>query len=42
MGIFQYRQMCPVTFGCGAIKLLGEQVKELGCTKVIIVFDKGV
>lgn len=42
MAIFQYRQMAPVTFGCGAIKLLGEQAAELGCKKIIIVTDKGV
>lgn len=42
MAIFQYRQIAPVTFGCGAIQLLGQQAKELGCTKVILVFDKGV
>ncbi|MBQ8975572.1 MAG: iron-containing alcohol dehydrogenase [Oscillospiraceae bacterium] len=42
MAIFQYRQVAPVTFGCGAIKLLGEQVRELGCKKVIIVCDNGI
>jgi len=42
VAIFQYRQIAPVTFGCGAINLLGQQAKELGCTKVILVFDKGV
>ena len=30
MAIFQYRQIAPVTFGCGAIQLLGQQAKELG------------
>lgn len=39
---FQYNQLAPVLFGDGAINLLGEKVKELGCKKVICVYDSGV
>lgn len=39
---FQYDQLVPVLFGDGAIDLLGEKVKELGCKKVICVYDGGV
>jgi len=40
--IYQYDQLVPVFFGDGAIDLLGEKVKELGCTKVMCVYDGGV
>ena len=39
---FQYNQLVPVLFGNGAIDQLGEKVKELGCKKVICVYDGGV
>ncbi len=39
---FKYEQLVPVFFGDGAIDLLGEKVKELGCKKVICVYDGGV
>lgn len=39
---FQYNQLVPVLFGNGAINQLGEKVKELGCKKVICVYDGGV
>ncbi|MGN1002974.1 MAG: iron-containing alcohol dehydrogenase [Oscillospiraceae bacterium] len=39
---FQYNQLVPVLFGEGAIDLLGEKVKELGCRKVVCVYDSGV
>ncbi len=39
---YQYDQLVPVVFGNGAIDLLGEKVKELGCKKVICVYDSGV
>ncbi len=39
---FQYNQLVPVLFGEGAINQLGEKVKELGCKKVICVYDGGV
>ena len=38
----QYLQAAPVLFGEGAIAQLGEQVKKLGCKKVMCVFDAGV
>ncbi len=40
--VYQYNQLVPVFFGDGAIDLLGEKVKELGCTKVMCVYDGGV
>lgn len=40
--VFQYNQQVPVLFGDGAINQLGEKVKELGCKKVICVYDSGV
>ncbi len=38
----KYSQAAPVFFGEGAIKELGEKVKELGCKKVMCVYDAGV
>jgi alcohol dehydrogenase class IV len=32
----------PVLYGTGASKSVGDQLKRLGCRKVIVVFDKGV
>ena len=37
-----YQQKTPVQFGCGAVEKLGEKVKELGGTKVFLVYDDGV
>lgn len=42
MSISEYMQQTPVTFGVGAIQLLGKKVKELGCKNVMCVFDQGV
>lgn len=42
MSIFTYDQLVPVVFGDGAIDRLGEKVKELGCKKVMCVYDGGV
>lgn len=39
---FRYNQLVPVVFGNGAINELGEQVKALGCKKVMCVYDGGV
>lgn len=39
---FRYNQLVPVVFGNGAIHELGEQVKALGCKKVMCVYDSGV
>ncbi|MCL2365974.1 MAG: iron-containing alcohol dehydrogenase [Oscillospiraceae bacterium] len=32
----------PIIFGCGAISILGEKVKEKGCKKVLIICEKAV
>ncbi len=32
----------PILYGSGASKAVGEQLKKLGCKKVLAVFDKGV
>lgn len=32
----------PILFGCGTSALTGRKAKELGCSKVICIFDKGV
>ncbi|MTI59947.1 MAG: iron-containing alcohol dehydrogenase [Firmicutes bacterium] len=38
----RYAQTCPIIFGEGTVKQLGEEVKKLGCTKVMVVSDEGV
>lgn len=38
----RYAQTCPILCGAGTISLLGEEVKKLGCTKVMIVSDETV
>ena len=40
--VSKYSQAAPVYFGEGAINQLGERVKELGCKKVMCVYDAGV
>ncbi len=42
MEIRTYTQNAPVIYGCGAISCLGEKVKEMGCSKVMCVYDAGV
>jgi alcohol dehydrogenase class IV len=32
----------PVLYGSGSSKAVGEQLKKLGCHKVLVVYDKGV
>lgn len=32
----------PLLFGCGTVAQTGEKLRSFGCTKVIVVFDKGV
>lgn len=39
--LFQYSQPSTVIFGCGAISVLGEKIKELGCKKAMCVYDEG-
>jgi len=37
-----YSQLCPVLFGPGALNQLPDKVRELGGTKALCLFDKGV
>ncbi|MDR0489921.1 MAG: iron-containing alcohol dehydrogenase [Oscillospiraceae bacterium] len=37
-----FSQPAPIIFGRGAISILGEKIKELGCRKVLLVCEKGV
>jgi len=32
----------PIVFGCGAISVLGERAKGLGCKKVLLICEKGI
>ena len=32
----------PLLFGIGTSKLLGDKLKEFGCTKVLVVYDMGI
>ena len=32
----------PILFGIGTSKLVGEKLKEMGCSKVLIVYDSGI
>ena len=32
----------PILFGIGTSKLVGEKLKEFGCTKVLLVYDSGI
>jgi len=38
----EFSQATPVIFGCGAISILGEKIKERGCKKAIIICEKGI
>lgn len=38
----KYAQTCPIIYGAGTISLLGEEVKKLGCTKVMVVSDENI
>lgn len=40
--ICQYRNHLPVLYGAGSIALLGEKMVEMGCKKVMCVYDAGV
>lgn len=37
-----YQQLCPVLFGAGAAKEVGEKAKEFGAGKVLVIYDAGV
>ena len=32
----------PILFGIGTSKLVGEKLRELGCSKVLVVYDNGI
>ena len=32
----------PILFGIGTSKLVGEKLKEMGCSKVLVVYDNGI
>ena len=32
----------PILFGTGTSKLVGEKLKEMGCSKALVVFDQGI
>ena len=38
----QFSPQAPVIFGCGAISILGEKVKEQGGKKALIICEKGI
>lgn len=38
----KYAQLCPIIFGNGFISQTGEEVKNLGCKKVILVSDETI
>lgn len=40
--ISMYNQLCPVLFGPDAAEELGKKVQEMGGTKAILVYDKGI
>lgn len=35
----RYAQTCPIIYGAGTVSLLGEEVRKLGCSKVMVVSD---
>ncbi|WP_251552141.1 iron-containing alcohol dehydrogenase [Neobacillus muris] len=38
----RYAQLSPIIFGSGSIRVVGEEVKNLGCTKVMLVSDETI
>lgn len=38
----KYAQLCPIIFGTGTIRHTGEEVKKLGCKKVMLVSDETI
>ncbi|NPV44311.1 MAG: iron-containing alcohol dehydrogenase [Firmicutes bacterium] len=38
----RYAQLCPIIYGEGTVSLLGEEVKKLGCTKIMMISGKTV
>lgn len=42
MSVFEYGNGTPVIFGVGAVDKLSEEIKKLGCKKILCVLDEGV
>jgi alcohol dehydrogenase class IV len=42
MAISRYEQLVPIIFGAGAVYELGGELKKLGVTKALLVYDGGV
>ena len=38
----EFSQPAPIIFGCGAISVLGEKIKEKGCKKALVICEKGI
>ena len=38
----EFSQPAPIFFGCGAISILGERIKALGCSKAMLIYEKGI
>ncbi|WP_075980495.1 iron-containing alcohol dehydrogenase [Bacillus massilinigeriensis] len=38
----RYAQLCPIIYGNGSIQMVGEEVKRLGCKKVMLVSDETI
>lgn len=38
----QFSPPCPIIMGKGSISILGDKIKEFGCKKPLVVFDKGI
>lgn len=38
----QFSLPAPIIFGCGAISILSDKIKEMGCSKVLIISEKAI
>ena len=38
----EFSQPAPIVFGCGAISILGDRIKAMGCKKALIICEKGI
>ena len=38
----KFAQPAPIIFGCGSLSVLGEEVKALGCKKILLISEKGI
>ncbi|MDR2196917.1 MAG: iron-containing alcohol dehydrogenase [Coriobacteriales bacterium] len=39
---FQYTQICPVSFGPGAVEEIADKVRQFGASRVALIYDAGV